>query len=148
MENDIFKECRYNRRVFLKKHLENRELTVNEVDTLNNLLETCKEFKLYPISNIADSNNKLCLFKIMDNVWVVWETDEKKGFYNPKIFDNVYDACIEIIDRNFIPTIKKQQYVNNKNNLILLWTAVITHFNILYEKELSNDEKKIQKFNK
>ena len=37
------------------------------------------------------------IFKTPDNVWITWDTDERNGASLKGIYNNCYDACIELI---------------------------------------------------
>ena len=96
------KEYNHDFDIFLQRHHESRILTKKEIKTLKALCAIFIKMELGEklVLGIEKSFCSTCIFKTNDNKWIVWETDEIRGFVSAKQFDNVYDACIECIKMN------------------------------------------------
>jgi len=96
---EYFKECNYDVDTFIQRHPESRNITKEEIKSLKVLCEIFKKIGLGEelILGIGRSSCSNCIFKTNDNKWIVWETDERRGFSEAKKLDNINDACIECI---------------------------------------------------
>lgn len=102
VENTIFEECNFDVDIFIEKHGESRKLVKSEAKIFKSFCETAVMFKLDRIIlGSGRSCCKTCIFKTNNSSWVIWETDERRGFYNALCFDNIYDACQGIF-RNYL----------------------------------------------
>ena len=141
-KKSIFEQSKYDVVYFMEEHLENKNITLDEAKFINALCKCAVNYKFDEDINLGFGCNssKICLFKIENNLWIIWSADDRRGFSNPKEYTNLYDACIDLIDRVFLNKINKQQYDNNKDNLLLLWTLSIDNFNTTMGNNLSKEE--------
>ena len=84
---------------------ENRTLTTEEIKCIYTLCNTIIKFKNKSYRDMATitlgtGRSDCCssIFKTPDNVWITWDTDERNGASLKGIYNNCYDACIELIN--------------------------------------------------
>ncbi len=95
---DIFEECKTDHiETFLKKYPETYDLTFEEVKTLKFLSEVAN--KLQVCFHMSPYNNfyQPCIFK-SNNLWIVWQTNDRGTFCREKAFDNILDASKYLFD--------------------------------------------------
>ncbi len=130
MENnknkDCFKECDYDVDTFIEIHPESRIITKEEIKSLKALCKVLTRLGLGEelILGVGRSSCSNCIFKTNDNEWIVWSTDERRGFDSAKKLDNINDACIECI---------KMSGASNVDN-------VIKKFNLELNREITDLE--------
>ena len=97
---NIFDECNNDVDIFLKKYPETRILSKEEVVSLYAYCQTSQKFQ-FPEEVILGTGRSACyrcIFKIEDDRWIIWNTDERRGFYNAQVFNNVKAACTTLIE--------------------------------------------------
>lgn len=114
---DIFEGCKFDVDVFLEKFSETRCLSKQEIMAIYSYCETAKEYN-FSNSIILGSGRSACdqcLFKIDDGRWIVWETDERRGFNSAREFDDVVEACLYLIfvQKNVINENQCEAFFNN-----------------------------------
>lgn len=83
------------------KKIENNHFTRDEITTLMALTKSAlkndiaQDYKLRP----AECEGMACLYKSIYNTWITYETFERNGIGYIMEFDNLYDACLLLIDR-------------------------------------------------
>lgn len=133
MSNDIFEECLDDVDLFMEKHEQNRLLTKNEVLAVYALGKALEKFDSEDVLlGFGRSSCCPCIFKIEDESWIVWETDERRGFYCAQAFSDVKDACLYAIE------------LGNENQSLI--DKCREHFMTLLDQDMSLDKvKKIAK---
>ena len=98
---NIFQEVHYNADAFLELHPESRELTYEELKCIQALFDTASLYRFGDSVTMGPSLRSPVdgIFKT-DDSWIIWFTNEDNKIFNPKQFDNVKDACIELAKRN------------------------------------------------
>ena len=88
---------------FLNKYSVSKEMTPEELKSIMALVSTLMAInsKIDVLFDHGKGSSCDCLFKIDDDSWVVWDTDEKRGFHHPQNFDNVDDACASVLYSHF-----------------------------------------------
>ena len=97
---NIFDECNNDVDIFLEKYPETRILSKEEVLSLYAYCQTSQKFQ-FPEEVILGTGRSVCyrcIFKIEDDRWIIWNTDERRGFYNAQVFNNVKAACTTLIE--------------------------------------------------
>ena len=97
---NIFDECNNDVDIFLEKYPETRTLSKEESIALYAYCVTSKKFH-FSEEVILGSGRSTCyrsIFKIEDGRWIIWDTDERRGFYNAQVFNNAKDACTTLIE--------------------------------------------------
>ncbi len=115
---------------------ENRTLTFEEIQCIYALCNTIIAFKNNNYSDtgiITLGTGRSCcsnsIFKTPDDVWVVWDTDERNGANLKGVYDNCYEACIESIN-----VLKENKEWNKESNL-----DAIEYFENLVHSEIDNN---------
>ena len=115
---DIFENCKFDVDIFLEKYPETRCLSKEEIIIIHSYCETGKKFD-FAKDTILGSGKSLCykcIFKIEDDRWIVWNTDERRGFYSAKEFGNALEACYYLISLQ--KNINEDQCKDYFNNLL------------------------------
>ncbi len=96
---NIFEECKFDVDIFLEKYPETRCLSKQEIIAIHSYCETGKKYDFAKDTILGSRRSTCykCVFKIEDGRWIIWETDEKRGFYSAKVFDTATDACYYLI---------------------------------------------------
>lgn len=98
---NIFEECNYDVDTFLEKYGESREITLEEANIIYSFCITFIKYndKYKFLLGSGRSSCKPCIFKTASiSSWIFWKTDERRGFYDAKCFDNCYDVCIYVFN--------------------------------------------------
>ncbi len=100
-EKTIFDKAGHDIDYFAMQHSESRDLTIEEVKNIKALSDTAITYSFGQeiILGMGRSSCYSALFKIEDGSWILWDTDERRGFYHPEQFGNSNDACIGVIKR-------------------------------------------------
>ncbi len=114
---DIFEGCKFDVDIFLEKFPETRCLSKQEIMAIHSYCETEKEYN-FSNNTILGSGRSACdkcIFKIEDGRWIVWETDERRGFNSAREFDTVVEACLYLISlpKNVINENQCEDFFNN-----------------------------------
>lgn len=128
---NIFEKSKFDVDIFLEKYPETRCLSKKEINVIHSYCETGEkyDFAKDTILGRGRSSCYKCIFKIEDGRWIVWKTDERRGFYQAKEFDNVEDACVYLISLQELNVAGRQCF---------------DFFNNLLDSGMSNEE--IEKF--
>lgn len=108
---------------------EERLLTTKELHDLYFMCETATENGFRFILGFSPCSCSFCIHKTPENKWVISNCGERRDGYIYGIFDNIYDACIALINKSY--------YIKDKQN-------VINEFNSKLRNELSKEE--LEKF--
>lgn len=104
LEHNIFTCDRCETNKFFEKYSESRELTREELKSLYLLDTILKDADIFYNVKFGTGQDivKNCIFKIDDDSWVVWRQTRSSYVYCPINFDNVDEACKEILDMSFV----------------------------------------------
>lgn len=104
LKKEIFESDRCEINKFFEKYSESKELTKEELKSLYLLDIILKDADTFYNVQLGTGQNivKNCIFKIDDDSWVVWKQTRSSYVYCPINFDNVDDACKEILDMSFV----------------------------------------------
>ncbi len=124
--NNIFEESNYDIELFLKNNKEVRCLNEEEVINMNALCETAIKYGFGKniILGPGLTNGIACIFKINESDYIVWRTNERRSFSEPKRFNNINESCINLISR-----------VNYNKNI----EEYICYFNSLCNKKIDDN---------
>lgn len=106
---------------------EERLLTLKELHDLYFMCETSIENKFSFMLGFAPCSCSFCIHKTPENKWIVSDCGERRDGYIYGIFDNIYDACILLIN----------ECIDEKDR-----THVISEFDSKLNNEISNEELK------
>ena len=106
---------------------EERLLTLKELHDLYFMCETARENKFNFVLGFAPCSSSFCIHKTPENKWIVSDCGERREGYIYGIFDNIYDACILLINER----------IDEKAR-----THVISEFDSKLNNEISNEELK------
>ena len=130
MEGGLIKELNYDE---LEK-LENNNFTREEITTLMALTKSAlknniaRDYSLRP----AVCEDMSCLYKSINNTWISYNTHERNGIGYVIEFDNLYEACLFLIDRTCFLYHDIDFYSNN--------IKIKEDFNNYLEKDVSDNE--------
>ena len=120
---DTYNYEKYYERFFGRK--EERLLTTEELHDLYFMCKIAKENNIYFMLGFAPCSCSFCLHKTPENKWIVSDCGERRDGHIYGIFDNIYDACILLIN----------ECVDENNR-----THVISEFDGKLSNEINNDE--------
>lgn len=106
---------------------EERLLTQKELDDLYFMCETAIENNIHFMLGFAPCSCSFCIHKTPENKWIVSDCGERNYGYIYGIFDNIYDACILLIN----------ECIDEKDR-----THVISEFDSKLNNEISTEELK------
>ena len=78
---------------------EERFLTKKELQILYSMCEIAKENKISFILGFAPCSSSFCIHKTPLKKWIITDCGERREGYIYGIFDNIYDACILLINK-------------------------------------------------
>ena len=115
---NIFENCKFDVDIFLKKYPETRCLSKEEVITIHSYCETGKKYNFSKDTVLGSGRSSCykCIFKIEDGRWIVWKTDERRGFDSAKAFDTAAEACLYLISLQ--KNVNENQCKDYFNNLL------------------------------
>lgn len=93
---------------------EERLLTQKELHDLYFMCEIARENKIRFMISFAPCTCSYCIHKTPENKWVVSHCGERRDGYIYGIFDNIYDACVLLINM-LIDENKRTQAINKFN---------------------------------
>ena len=116
------------------KKLEHPHFTREELCALIALLKTEEDYKFSKdiTARPTGFEGAVCYYKTINNTWITYKATERGKAIYIREFDNVYDLCIEILDRSYylLP------YVNN----CLRRDRMIECFNNHLKEDISEEE--------
>ncbi len=117
-DTDIFEKCNFDVDIFLEKYPETRCLSKQEIIAIHSYCETGKKYDFAndTILGSGRSSGYSCIFKIEDGRWIVWKTDEKRGFYSAKAFATTIEACYYLLSLQ--KNVNENQCKDYFNNLL------------------------------
>ena len=100
-KQSIFEKCPDDIEIFLEKHSQSKDLTLEEVKAIDALCNTTIKFGFGDevVLGIGESSGLDCIFKLTEDLWIVWTADDRRGFCQAEQFDNVTNACIAVLRR-------------------------------------------------
>ena len=117
IKQNIFNESFGDVDLFLEKYPETRDLSNTEIIAIHSYLEIIKKYEI--CQNIILGNGRSscmqCLFKIENGKWIIWETDERRGFSLAKEFADIVEACLYLISSQTEDNTYKDIYIELLN---------------------------------
>ena len=93
-------------------------MTKKEIIAIHSYCETGKKYDFAKDTILGSGRSSCykCIFKTENGKWIVWKTDERRGFYSAKSFDTSTEACLYLISLQ--KDVNESQYKDYFNNLL------------------------------